>query len=418
MSTASSLEADVPPAITIQNLWHVFGEGDNATAVLKGIDLNIYPGEIVIMTGPSGCGKTTILTLIGGLRSVQKPPPAQKQQTVLDEDKELLAKVGVTVDSINHQREAFLRVRGHEMWNRSDKELVQIRKGIGFIFQRHNLFESLTAHQNVRMSVELNEPIPADRDARATAMLEKMFWRGDEKTRVHYTPSALSGGQRQRVAIARALVNRPKLVLADEPTAALDAVSAQIVMDELRSLADEGASILVVTHDPKIVDRADRFVRMEKGVIVVNVLLKESKLVIGYLKQCFPFASLTPDEFTHVFEKMKKVRYEPGTVLIKQGQTPADVPPGQFYFYLIRRGEVEVFQEEKKSPANPTGKVATLGEGKYFGDVALMEDKPRNATVITKTEVEAYVLNQDDFKIARERSLPFLEQIERVYFQR
>ncbi|MGV0103602.1 hypothetical protein NSTCB13_02217 [Nostoc sp. DSM 114160] len=161
------------PIIVIENLNHYYGKGQLRKQILFDISLKIYPGEIVIMSGPSGSGKTTLLTLIGGLRSVQ---------------------------------EGSLQVLGHELSKASNRLLENVRKQIGFIFQAHNLLGSLTANQNVQMSLVLNDAIAMEEaQERSQAILEQV---GLQK-RIHSYPHQLSGGQKQRVAIARALVNRP-----------------------------------------------------------------------------------------------------------------------------------------------------------------------------------------------------------------
>lgn len=216
------------PVISVQNLNHFFGEGKLRKQVLSDIELKISAGEIVILTGPSGSGKTTLLTLLGGLRSAQ---------------------------------EGSLKLLGQELCGASKKQLTQIRKQIGYIFQAHNLLTFLTAKQNVRMSLELHELIP-DLDAHASAMLAAVGL----KEQVNSYPDQLSGGQKQRVAIARALVSLPKIVLADEPTAALDKTSGRAVVEIMQRLAQEqGCTILLVTHDNRILDIADRILYMEDG---------------------------------------------------------------------------------------------------------------------------------------------------------
>ncbi|PMB42552.1 ABC transporter [Fischerella thermalis CCMEE 5319] len=220
------------PVISIQNLNHYFGQGNLRKQVLFDINLDIYSGEIVIMTGPSGSGKTTLLTLMGGLRSAQ---------------------------------EGSLKILGQEMCGTSKKQLTQIRRQIGYIFQAHNLMTFLTAKQNVRMSLELHEEmLNQDLDAKATAILEQVGL----GNRVDYYAENLSGGQRQRVAIARALVSHPKIVLADEPTAALDKKSGRDVVELMHKLAKEqGCTILLVTHDNRILDIGDRIIYMEDGYL-------------------------------------------------------------------------------------------------------------------------------------------------------
>lgn len=166
------------PTIAIHNLNHAFGQGILRKPVLSNINLNIYPGEIIILTGPSGSGKTTLLSLIGGLRSVQS---------------------------------GNLKILGQEMQGAGKKQLTQVRNQIGFIFQHHNLLKCLTACGNVRMSLKLHPEIPRHQHReRAVTMLAAVGL----SDRVDYYPEKLSGGQKQRVAIARALVAQPKLVLA------------------------------------------------------------------------------------------------------------------------------------------------------------------------------------------------------------
>jgi putative ABC transport system ATP-binding protein len=221
-------------AISISNLSHYYGTGALKKQILFDIQLDIQFGEIVIMTGPSGSGKTTLLSLIGCLRSVQ---------------------------------EGNLHMLGQEIYGASKNQLVEARRNIGYIFQAHNLLEFLTVEENVRMPTELLDlPFPESRQ-RSQAVL-KSVGLGEH---LHQYPENLSGGQKQRVAIARALVNRPKLILADEPTAALDSKSGRDVVNLLQQLAKEqGCTILLVTHDNRILDIADRIVHMEDGRLIAD----------------------------------------------------------------------------------------------------------------------------------------------------
>jgi putative ABC transport system ATP-binding protein len=208
------------------NFW--FGVGNISIQALFNISLDLPKGQIVIMTGPSGSGKTTLLSLIGGLRSAH---------------------------------DGSLRVLGQELVGMNKAQLVQIRRNIGFIFQAHNLFESLSAYQNVSMAIEL-----AKDTSRKRQMAEEILTAVGLADRVDYKPNALSGGQKQRVAIARALVNRPKLILADEPTAALDKKTGRDVVTLMQKLTKEdGCTVLMVTHDNRILDVADRIINLVDG---------------------------------------------------------------------------------------------------------------------------------------------------------
>ena len=217
-------------AVVVDNLFHAFGQGEMRREVLQNISFSIEPGEVVLLTGPSGCGKTTLLTLIGALRTVQ-----QGQVSVL----------GQALDGAGRRRRQ------------------QVRRRIGMIFQGHNLLRCLTAEQNVQMGADL---LP-DLSYRARRDEARQWLRAvgleDHMAKV---PHDLSGGQKQRVAIARALAANPRLLLADEPTAALDSRTGREVVELLRRLArEQSCAVLMVTHDPRIVDVADRLLQMEDG---------------------------------------------------------------------------------------------------------------------------------------------------------
>ena len=217
--------------IALSGVSYTYDKGDRP--VLREIGLTIAQGEIVLLTGPSGSGKTTLLTLVGALRAMQA---------------------------------GSCTVLGQELRGAGESQRVALRRRIGFIFQQHNLLGFLTARQNVAMALEL-DPASGERDRlrRAGEMLEAVGLGGKTES----LPGQLSGGQRQRVAVARALAANPGLVLADEPTAALDRQSGQDVVRLLTELARQrGVPILLVTHDPRILGIADRIVAMEDGRIV------------------------------------------------------------------------------------------------------------------------------------------------------
>lgn len=222
--------------ICIRNLNYYFGRGDIRKQILFDINLDLYKGQTVVLTGPSGSGKTTLLTLMGALRSA---------------------------------REGSLKVLDRELVGLSELELVEVRRNIGFIFQAHNLFNSLTAVQNVELAVELgdrrkrgNRKYKQKKREIAVEILTKLGL----GHRVDYKPNALSGGQKQRVSVARALVNQPSLILADEPTAALDRSSSLEVLSMMQNLVKErGGTLLLVTHDSRVLELADTVISLDDG---------------------------------------------------------------------------------------------------------------------------------------------------------
>jgi putative ABC transport system ATP-binding protein len=409
---------------------HSFGAGEARTQVLFDNTLEVMPGELVIMSGPSGSGKTTLLTLVGGLRGLQSGE----------------------IDIWDGAAGDYRRLAGLD-----EGGLVNVRRRIGFIFQRHNLFDSLKATQNVRMAQQLYGG--SDRDV--TALLTYL---GLEH-RLGYKPAGLSGGQRQRVAVARALVNRPKLVLADEPTAALDANSGLAVVTLLQHLArdrdpadlerlvakpgdhddeggrltpdqagmladltrEKGATSLIVTHDPRIMNRADRIVHMERGRIVSNVVVAERLFVTEGIRKCAYFAAVLPEQQqaiadalciglhpdlpvqpAHLAAHPDSVRvFEPGEVIVRQGDPVSD----DSKFYLIRRGTVSVERDAGFGPK----KVAELGAQDYFGDRALATNEPRVATVTAAERTEVYTVGRDVFRRYEAISRPFITRIRDVY---
>jgi putative ABC transport system ATP-binding protein len=356
------------PVVRAEGVDFFYGEGDARFQVLFDNRLEISPGQLVVMTGPSGSGKTTMLTLIGALRSLQQ---------------------------------GRMEVLGHNLSTLGPRELVRVRRGIGFIFQLHNLFDSLTAYENVKLALQL------DGARSAAAMRERgieMLERLGLGHRMDHKPHSLSGGQRQRVAIARALVNRPKLVLADEPTAALDKDATRNVVRLFKDMTEEnGTAILMVTHDHRIIELADRLVHMVDGRIVSDIVLNDALRICEFLKGVEVFKNLTPNELTHVAEHMSRRQFMPGEVIIREGDVGEEL-------FLISDGEVQVEREGHE--------VARLGSGEFFGELALLSGEPRNATVVAAKPVDTYVLGKPDFDAAIEASQSFREQLRRVYFQR
>ncbi len=230
---SNNLDSD--KVVEINNLDFFYGSGNMKKQTLFEINLILKKGEVVMMKGPSGSGKTTLLTLIGALRRANN---------------------------------GSLKVFDQELVNGNNNLLIQTRRNIGYIFQGHNLLNSLTARKNVQMSMELH---PEYSSQEAKKISEQMLIAVGLGDRMDYYPHNLSGGEKQRVAIARALVSRPKMVLADEPTAALDSKSGRDIVEIMQRLAKEqGCTILIVTHDDRILDVAERIIELEDGRLVIN----------------------------------------------------------------------------------------------------------------------------------------------------
>jgi putative ABC transport system ATP-binding protein len=222
------------PAITVRGVTKVYEEGASKVPALHGIDLDVLPGEVVLLMGPSGSGKTTLLSIMGCI---------------------LRATSGT------------VSIAGIEASALSERELPRIRlEHIGFVFQGFNLFPTLTVGENVELALELKDIRGSKAKQESRSLLEQVGLEQKYDT----FPSDLSGGQKQRVAIARALAGSPSVILADEPTAALDSSTGRNVMQMMQDLAHKhGRAVVVVTHDSRVLEFGDRTVRMEDGKIVV-----------------------------------------------------------------------------------------------------------------------------------------------------
>ncbi len=370
-ATRSKISLGQTPSIRAEALSHYFGSGELRKQVLFENHLTVYPGEIIIMTGPSGSGKTTLLTLLGALRSVQQ---------------------------------GNLEVLGQPLDGASPKAMEQFRRQVGFIFQAHNLFDSLNATQNVRMAIELCYPHRSAHEQ--TLAAEEILRAVGLENRLHHRPKQLSGGQKQRVAIARGLVHQPRLVLADEPTAALDELSGRTVVELLQKLAREKqTTIVIVTHDNRILDVADRILTLVDGSIRSDALVKEAAIITQMLAKCKVFERVTPRTLTRVADEFNIENYAPGDQIIRQGD------PGD-RFYLIRQGKVSVRK------GNPEIQIAELAEGDFFGEMALLSGQPRNASVWAKESCLLYSLHKDRFHAALAETVSMEAEVREAYFDR
>ena len=357
--------------IRARNIDHFFGSGSSRAQVLFGNNLDIRSGQIAIMTGPSGSGKTTLLTLLGGLRSVQS---------------------------------GELTVLGQSLVGRNEQALTEIRRSIGFIFQMHNLLESLTAIENVTMAAHLGALEPSKARAHGIRLLEQLGL----GHRINHKPAELSGGQRQRVAVARALINSPKLILADEPTAALDKASSLQVLDLLSDLTkSNGSAVVIVTHDNRIIDRADRLISMIDGKIAYDNNVEQLLRICEYLRKIEYFSGLGSTELSAVAEKMLPCPFEDRQLLIRQDEVGDK-------FYLLLEGQTSV----RIKDGDREHLVADLGPGQFFGERALITDEPRNASIVSRGPGLAYTLDKESFLDALARAPSFENQIKKAYFHR
>lgn len=221
-----------PAAVEVNGLTKIYGAGNTEVVAMRDVTFSVARGEVVALLGPSGAGKSTLLTAIGLIN-----PPTSGRITI-----------GGT--SVMEGPRALVDLRAFR------------RRHMGFVFQKANLIPFLNALQNVQIAMEINDVAPRDARRKAMELLDYLGVGG----RAANLPEALSGGQQQRVAVARALANRPGLILADEPTAALDSLRGRQVMELFRQVSHErGAGVIVVTHDQRALDVFDRHLEMEDG---------------------------------------------------------------------------------------------------------------------------------------------------------
>ena len=236
------------PILEARQLAKTYRSGGVDVLALRGVDVAVRQGEFVAVMGPSGCGKSTLLSLLGGL---DRPTAGQ---VLLD---------GERIDERSETRLALLR-----------------RRQIGFVFQFFNLVPSLSVAENVELPVLLAGGSAAEARARRAELLD-VVGLADKKA---LGPGQLSGGQQQRVAVARAVANRPRVLLADEPTGNLDTASARDVVTLLREAREDGQALLLVTHDARVAAAADRVVSMRDGLVVDETALEPGRPVASLIQ--------------------------------------------------------------------------------------------------------------------------------------
>ena len=229
------------PIVRTENLWKVYRMGNVQVPALRGVNLEVFPGEFISIMGPSGCGKSTLLQVIGGLAR------ATRGRVLLD---------------------------GNDLSAMSDAERTLLRRHkVGFVFQRFNLLPTLDAYDNIALAQHIHGNAF---DPHRLESVTKLLRLGE---RLHHRPSELSGGEQQRVAIARAIINEPKIVLADEPTGNLDSMNSKIVLSILQQLnRDHGQTVLMITHDLESAAYGNRVMYMRDGLVMDDATVRQNAL--------------------------------------------------------------------------------------------------------------------------------------------
>lgn len=345
------------PLIDLKNIHKVYQTDAGEFPALKGINLEINAGEFVSVIGKSGSGKTTLINMLTGIDR-----PTQGELLI----------GGVPIDQL------------------SEGEIAKWRgKQIGVVFQFFQLLPTLSVLQNVMIPMDFcNMFEPKERQARAMHLLELV----GIAEHANKTPSKLSGGQQQRAAIARALANDPPIIATDEPTGNLDSTTANQIFDLFQKLVDEGKTILMVTHDEDLAQRASR-----------TVILADGEIVNESLAEAMP--SLSHPILLKATRQLESHAYGPGEVIIQQGD-----PPDRFYIATKGKGEVFI--------TRPNGSnifVAGLNKGQYFGEIALYQGGKRAAMVRSSVEdpLEVISLSKEDFEDLLVQSEEMRDEIER-----
>ncbi len=325
--------------VKIRGLKHSYKDASVMKQVLHGIDIDVRPGQNVFLTGYSGSGKTTLISLVGCLRSVQ---------------------------------EGSLKLFGAELHKASPRKLLEMRKRVGYVFQHFNLLDFMSIRQNVQQSLEIQPDYNA-KTARAQA--EEMLDAVGLGDRVNDYPADLSGGQKQRVAIARALVHRPKLLIADEPTAALDTSTGRDIIDLVQRLSKaQNSAAIIVTHNMRILDSADEILHMIDGRIG-TAITEQISLVLP---------NLDDRHLAEIASKAVSREFQPGEQILKQGD-PADA------FFILVKGAVNVFRQETNGSRSDLAHFHKRGT--YFGEMGLLtENGRRNASIEVRGDQPVRVL--------------------------
>jgi ABC-type lipoprotein export system ATPase subunit len=327
--------------IELRQIVKTFQSAAGTFTALKGVDLHIGRGEFLAIIGKSGSGKSTLMNMITG---IDRPTSGE----VLIGD--------VAVHALDESRMAIWRGRT-----------------IGVVFQFFQLLPALSLVENVMLPMELCGMYePRERRSRAIALLDQMGM-ADHR---HKLPTAISGGQQQRVAIARALANDPPIIMADEPTGNLDSRTAAAIFELFARLAEQGKTIVMVTHDSDFARVVDR-----------SVIVADGQIINEYVARALQ--ALNIDQLGWVAGRLETHHFEPGASILEQG-APAD------RFYIITQGQVDIFLQH---PAGAQILVDQLERGQYFGEMALLTDSNRTASVHASVTgpVEVVTLDRESF---------------------
>jgi ABC-type lipoprotein export system ATPase subunit len=343
--------------IEVRDVVKTFKTAAGPFTALKSVSLRVNRGEFVAIIGKSGSGKSTLLNMITG---------------------------------IDHPSAGEVYIDHTMVHDLGESKLARWRgKNLGIVFQFFQLLPTLTLAENIMLPMDFcGVYTPRERKRRASELLD-MVGLVDQ---AHKLPSAVSGGQQQRAAIARALANDPPILVADEPTGNLDSKTAEDVFTLFETLANQGKTIVMVTHD------ADKAKRVQRAVVV-----SDGEIIEEYLARTF--ASLTTDQLIRATRRLAPARHEPGSIIVKEGSTADN-------FYLITRGSAEVVL---KGADGTDIIVSHLHSGQYFGEIALLRGADHSATVRAgATGVEVMALDKETFTSLMDESDSTRDAIDEV----
>jgi ABC-type lipoprotein export system ATPase subunit len=311
------------PIIQMKNVVKKFKTEAGLFTALNGINMDFYQGEFIGVTGKSGSGKSTLANMITG---------------------------------IDHPTSGDVIINGIDVLKLNESEMARWRgKNLGIVFQFYQLLPMLTLLENVMLPMDFGDVYdPMERENRAMELLSMVGLEGY----AHKMPAAVSGGQQQTAAIARALANDPPLIIADEPTGNLDSRTAAHVFEVFERLAEQGKTIIMVTHDPALAKRTSRQIVISDGEII-------DEWVIKALPQ------LSHSQMLELTQQLILQDYQPGEIIIRQNE-PNEI------FHIVKKGEVEVAIKDKDGKGLT---ITTLHDGDFFGEIEIMEKKPAIAEV-------------------------------------